>query len=386
MRLDAATLDALRPVAESHGLLRLGCVRLDDPGFEPARRRLEAYLDAGKQGEMEFLERTRALRARPEGMLEGAKSVLVALVPYRGEPGPIARYAQWADYHTEIHQRWLSFVPALEARFPGMRSLVCVDTKPLLERAAAVLAGLGSLGKNGCLIAPGLGSYVLIGALLIDLEFEGTRRTEVERETKPPSELGTVDGRSDAPSDAGDEARADASPFPDAFGVCGDCRRCLDACPTDAFDAPGDLDARACISYLTIERRGIVDPSVAEKIGERVAGCDVCQEVCPHNFSPTREARVPAQVWLSKPPGRRRDPDLVHLATLGNNQHRGFVKNTALNRIPRRALRRNAIIALGNRDAPLSAEEREALERASRDAEPSVAAAARWALDRRDAR
>ena len=153
-------LAALAEVAGRLGLLRLGAVRLDHPGFAPARAALAEYLDRGAEGEMAFMARTRAVRMDPAQMLDGARSALVALVPYAGEAGPIARYAQSADYHTQLHHRLERLAEELRARAPEVRTLICVDTKPVLERAVAVLAGLGFLGKSGCLIAPWLGSYV----------------------------------------------------------------------------------------------------------------------------------------------------------------------------------------------------------------------------------
>jgi epoxyqueuosine reductase len=158
---------------------------------------------------------------------------------------------------------------------------------------------------------------------------------------------------------------------------------CLDHCPTEAFDAPGKLDPRRCISYLTIEHRGPIPDALASRMGQRIAGCDVCQEVCPYNRSSTRDDRVPASAWLEPPPGHARVPDLARLANVGNNQHRQFVKQTALNRIPRAALRRNAILALGNGDGPASEAEAEALRVAMADPAPELAQLARWAAARR---
>lgn len=361
LRLDEATLARLRGAAEACGLLRLGVARLDDPAFEPARAALDAHLDAGHHGDMEFMARTRSVRKDPAQMLSSAQSVLVALVPYRGEAGPVARYAQSADYHTQLHRRWLEFLPALQAELPGVEHLICVDTKPLLERAAAAIAGLGFLGKSGLLIAPGLGSFVLLGAMLISAAYVG--------EDPAPAWV-----------------RERSSPWQ----ACGSCRRCLDACPTDAFVEPGVLDARRCISYLTIEARGPVPKDLQAKIGERLAGCDVCQEVCPYNHAPaqSRERRVPTDAWLPLPPGRDRSVDtarLVELVNVGNNQHRGFVKHTALNRIPRRALRRNAAIALGNADGH-GADARAALERAAASEDEVLKETALTALELREAK
>jgi epoxyqueuosine reductase len=350
--LTEADLEALGEVAERLGLLGLGAVDLAHPGFAPARAALQRYLERGAEGEMQFIRRTAEVRADPSAMLPGARSALVALVPYAGEPGPVARYAQSTDYHTELHRRLQRLAEAVHARDPEIATLICVDTKPVLERAVAVLAGLGFLGKNGCLINPGLGSYVVIGVLLTTARWIGDDRAPAER----------------TPWDA-----------------CGSCRLCLDACPTDAFEQPGVMDPRRCISYLTIEHRGPIAEQLAERMGERVAGCDVCQEVCPYNRSHARQARIPLAAWLPPPPGRLRTPELERLANIGNSQHRQFVKHTPLTRIPRKALRRNAILALGNRAGPPSASELEALRTAATDPSPELAELARWAAARRGA-
>jgi epoxyqueuosine reductase len=347
--LDPASLQALEGVAQEHGLARLGAVALDHPGFSPARVALDEFLARGLAGEMAFLPRSAAIRREPARMLPEARSILVALVPYDGEPGPIARYAQHADYHTIVHRRLLRVERALLDRIPDARTLVCVDTKPILERTAAVLAGLGFLGKNGCLIAPGLGSYVLIGCILTTAQWTGANAST----SNPP------------------------------WDACGSCRACLDACPTQAFDSPGRLDPRRCISYLTIEHRGSIEDILADRFGDRIAGCDACQEACPYNRSSARTERVPAGSGLPAPPGPRRDVDLARLATLGNNQHRSFVRGTPLDRIPRRAFRRNALLALGNAAGPVGADERAAIERGLLDGDAQVRAAAERARRRR---
>ena len=350
--LSAAVLERLAAAAEGLGLLRLGAVGLDDPGFVRARAALGRFLAAGKAGDMDFLPRTAAVRDDPAAMLPGARSLLVAAVPYSGEAGPVARYARSVDYHTVIHRRLLALEAALHAELPGVRSLVCVDTKPVLERSAAALAGLGFLGKHGCLIVPGLGSYVLLGEILCTATCPKDHSNKNRR--APP----------DPPWDA-----------------CGACTRCLDACPTAAFDAPGDLDPRRCLSYLTIEHRGQVAADMAEKFGERLAGCDTCQEVCPYNAGLTRESRVPAHAWL--PPAPRPTPGVTAMATLGAAQYRGVTRHTALRRIPHRLMRRNALLALGSRITPPDAEERHALATGLLDPDPRVHEAARWALHHR---
>jgi epoxyqueuosine reductase len=347
--LSKVLLADLAAHAESVGLLRLGAVDLAHPGFLAAGLALERFLDAGKAGDMDFLPRTRAVRQDPAQMLPGARSALIAAVPYTGDPGPVARYARGLDYHTVVHQRLISVERRLHALLPGVASLICVDTKPLLERSAAALAGLGFLGKHGCLIVPGLGSYVLLGAILC---------TAIHPEiAAPPTGL---------PWDA-----------------CGSCTRCLDACPTAAFDGPGDLDPRRCISYLTIEHRGPVPDDLAARMGERIAGCDVCQEVCPYNASATRDRRVPATAWID--PAPRPIPDLEGMAAISPSQYRALVRHMALRRIPRRHMRRNALLALGNREGAPEPRELGALALGLIDKDPQVVAAAERAARRRGA-
>jgi epoxyqueuosine reductase len=344
--LGDAELVELAAVAESAGLLRLGIVRLDHPGFAEARAALDRYLALGRHGEMDFLARTAGIRRDPARMLDGAASLLVAAVPYRGEPGAIARYAQSSDYHTVVHERLEHVVAALDRLAPESRSIICVDTKPVLERAAAALAGLGFIGKHGCVIVPGLGSWVLLGCVLTTAQWRGAT----------PSHEGV------------------------RWDACGSCTRCLDACPTQAFVAPGQLDPRRCISYLTIEHRGAIAEDLASAIGERLAGCDVCQEVCPYNAAPDRDARVPAAAWIAPPPRGPRAADPWRLVDIGSATYRAWVKNTAVRRIPRRSMRRNALIVIGNRDAAFDDEQRARVAALADDADPQIAAAARRAL------
>ncbi len=352
IRLSPSDLRGIARVAEENGLLRLGIVRLNHPGFAPARRALDDFLDQGKAGEMEFMVRTRDVRKHPEQMLEGAASMFVALAPYGGEPGPIARYARGPDYHTVLYERLQAVEEYLHTHFSGIQTLICVDTRPVLERAAAMLAGLGFLGKHGCLISPGLGSYVMLGGMLTTATY------------------------------AGPDAPVDHHQAP--WDACGTCTRCLDACPTQAFDAPGDLDPRRCLSYLTIEHRGPVPEHLSAALGERVVGCDVCQEVCPYNQSLHRKSRVSDASWLHPwPDAPERDPDPVRLATIRSGAHRRLCRDSALRRIPRRALRRNALLALGCRTTPPTEAEKKSLSTCLKDPEPLIYEAAKWATTQR---
>jgi epoxyqueuosine reductase len=356
--LDDPGFQRLVAHADGLGLLRLGIVRLDHPGFQPAREELARFLTQGKAGVMGYIERGRSAREDPGRLLAGARSVLIAAVPYRGELGAIARYAQAADYHTELHRRFEVLSNQLTEMLPGVATRVCVDTKPLLERSVAVLAGLGFIGKQGSLIVPGLGTHVLLGAMLTTAEWVGPDRAH-------PQVAERLAGRGEL------------------WDACGTCTACLEVCPTDAFDGPGQLDPRRCISYLTLEYRGEIPEALAARMGRWIAGCDDCQDACPYNRSEQRDAKVAEHVWIPKPPGRPRVVDLPALANVGNNQHRVFVRHTALNRIPRRALRRNALIALANGIGPLDARGREALLRAMEDPDDGLRRLARWAAQRR---
>lgn len=366
--LTPALLAELAAHAESVGLLRLGAVDLRHPGFAPAHAALDRFLAAGKAGEMDFLVRTREVRKHPEQMLPGARTLLVAAVPYTGEPGPVARYARTRDYHTVIHQRLIALERQLHALLPGVATLICVDTKPVLERSAAALAGLGFLGKHGCLIVPGLGSYVLLGEILCTAEYQTTTTPDLR---SADYQATTTPG-----------LRSVKYPTPGLpWDACGACTRCLDACPTAAFDGPGDLDPRRCISYLTIEHRGSVPDHLADRLGERVAGCDVCQEVCPYNASSARDRRVPAIAWID--PAPRPLADVDELAAISPSQYRAQVRHLAVRRIPRRQMRRNALLALGNRSAEVGPRELHAVALGLLDPDPQIAAAARRAGERR---
>lgn len=220
------------------------------------REFLAQWLVAGHAAQMSYMAEHEAQRGDPQLLLEGAKSVVCLLVDYRdgADPGPepaphaggkVARYARGRDYHIVVKKRLRKLGQALEVAAPGARWKPCVDSVPLLERAYAWRAGLGFFGKNTLLLRPGTGSYTLLAELLVDVEL-------------PPDEPGE--------------------------GTCGRCTRCLDACPTDAFPAPFQLDAARCISYWSIEHRGPL-PEGADLHGWAF-GCDICQEVCPYNHGP----------------------------------------------------------------------------------------------------
>jgi epoxyqueuosine reductase len=331
--------DAIRDAALALGFARVGFCPVEP--FADAGTALEGWLAAGRHGDMAFMAGEG--RADPGALLPGARTLVVVALPYaRGLPdeghvgagpasagldgserragrelplvGRVARYARGADYHGVMKER-LRLLADRCAELAGrpVHARPCVDTAPLLEREAARRAGIGFSAKNTMSIAPGLGSYVLLGELLVDLELR-------------PSE-------------------------PIAAG-CGSCRACLDACPTRAFVDAYTLDARRCISYLTIELKGAVPRELRAAIGTWVFGCDLCQEVCPFNRSSRPR---PLDAGLAEKPSLDAI-ELVGLLELTSSGYRRLVRKRAIGRVNRVQLQRNAAIALGNTRSPSAIE------------------------------
>lgn len=313
------------------------------PAVTPAGlHRFHAWLDAGHAGQMHYLAARREAYSHPRHVLDGARSLVMLGMPYRtAEPaacqsgqGRISRYA-WgaADYHDLIHDRLGELGRWLTAQVPGVSVRGVVDTAPLLEREFARLAGLGWIGKNTMLIHRDAGSWFFLAALLTDLELD----------YDPPHEA----------------------------EYCGTCRACLDACPTQALVEPYVLDATRCISYLTIELREMVPPSLRAGLGDWIFGCDLCQEVCPWN------RRAPHSGEAAFAPAAGGNPALLaELLALTDDEFRQRFRRTPLWRAKRRGLLRNAAIAAGNqRDPALAA----ALARGQQDTDPLVREACAWA-------
>ncbi len=315
---------------------------------------LREWLARGYAGEMHYLERRVEERVDPRRVLDGAASVLAVGLVYdpgaspRSEPetGSVARYAGGDDYHDVMLDRLRALEAGLEALAGRpLRARAYVDTGPVMERVFAAYAGLGWIGKNTCLIHPALGSYLFLGVLLTDLEMAADARE------------------------------------PDH---CGSCRACLDACPTQAFAAPYELDATRCISYWTIEARSAIPEALRASHGDWVFGCDVCQEVCPWNQRRARDvppdlaglrARLtPRPEWVR--------PSLAWILQLSETDWRASTRGTALRRAKYRGLIRNALVAAGN-----SGERslRPAVERFADGSDPLLAEHARWALARLEA-
>lgn len=329
----------------------LGFVRAAVVPIEPPRRHAlyTSWLAAGHAGEMAYLATPehRTQREDLRTLLGGARALVVVALAYaKHDPvvpvgrlrGRIARYARGEDYHLVMRDKLVDLADRLAALLGRpVASRPCVDSAPVLEREWAERGGLGFVAKNTMLIAPGAGSYLVLGELLVDVELAPT-----------------------APV---------APPRP----RCGACRACLDACPTRAFVDAYVLDARRCISYLTIENHGPIPRELRASVGTWVFGCDVCQEVCPFNAGDGE----PHDPLLSPRTGEHALPDLVVLASKGANQLRQFVKRTALRRIPREVLLRNVAVALGNTGDAAAIP---ALVALLRESSPLVRAHAVWAL------
>src|SRR5262245_54393644 len=288
----------LREEARREGFSRIGFAAAGAPArFD----RFERWIREGRHAGMSYLARTRETRSSPGRLLARARSVVCLAAPHESRPlvasdgSSIARYAAGSDYHGTLRKRADRVARAALDRLGPFRFRVCVDSTPLAERSFAAQAGLGWIGKNGCLIDPEAGSYLLLAEILTDLDL-------------PP-----------------DEPVAER---------CGSCVRCLEACPTRAFVEPGVLDSRRCLAYWTIEHRGPIPDDVKAEIGDHVFGCDICQEVCPWNgpIGEPAERRIPTRrEWLAMGPGQwRRDWGA-----------------TALNRSGRRGIQRNAAASAG---------------------------------------
>ena len=289
------------------------------PAPSQHERELRDWLAAGKHGEMRYLAEHTAERLDPRLMVPGIRSIIcvadryhdgadAAEVPAAGSSprGRIARYARGDDYHLVMKKRLHILADELAAEFPAETFRACVDTAPVMEREIAQQAGLGAVGKHTLLIEPAMGSWLLLGELMTTLALT-------------PSE-------------------------PCVEDPCGTCTRCIDACPTDAITA-WTVDATRCISYLTIEHRSAIDVSLHDGMGDWIFGCDVCQEVCPHN-QPTERSRAAA----TNPAYAARHDDFDLLEVLGwdaQARSAAFI-GSAMKRAKLAMMKRNAIIAAGN--------------------------------------
>lgn len=327
--------------AKSLGFERFG-VTSAFPAEQPSTY-LKSWLDRGCAGEMDYLRRDPNKRSAPVAHLPGAQSVIALAASYwTGESsrpdweGKVASYARGKDYHSVLRKRLDSFVRYAESLAPDAEFRTFLDTGPLLEKHFAQQAGLGFMGKNTMLITKGLGSWVFLAHVVTTIVL---------------------------PSDAPD------------LRSCGDCRLCIDACPTQAITAPYSLDPRRCISYLTIELKSAVPIDLRDKVAGWLFGCDICQDVCPHN---TRVPKSPIEAF------RPRESGLVSLRELLNisdpQTFERLFEGSPLKRPGLEGLQRNACLAavsLGRQDLiePIT-------RLASRSISPALRETASWAVHR----
>lgn len=344
-----AARERIAAEARRLGFEAVGFARADVPLDEDFDR-YEAFVAEGKHGEMAWLGDNREARRRLDGehILAGARTVVCLARRYAGEERDdvpetarhIARYARGRDYHNGMRRKLRKLAAFVRSLGEDVRARPLCDTEPILERAWAARAGLGFVGKNGLLIMPGVGSFVLLGEVVTTLEIEP-----------------------DAP----------------VTERCGSCTRCLDACPTGAFDAPWVLDPRRCVSYLTIELRGPMAEELRAGVGGNLFGCDDCQTVCPFNASRGRRA-VSAVDPMFDPDPRWDGVSVEDLLSIDEDGFAALRQGSPVGRPRRAGLARNAAVVLGNRRDPSALG---ALERAVREHDSDIVRdAARWAIER----
>lgn len=337
----AARADFARQHALSLGFDAVGIARADE-AWEAAAR-LEAFVEAGRHGSMDWMETTLARRRTPVSMWAGAKSAITVALNYgpdhdpmdtlaQREVGNISVYARGKDYHDTLKSRLKQLARDFVAK-TGAEVKVFVDTAPLMEKPLAAKAGLGWQGKHTNLVSRELGSWFFLGVMLTDAEL------------------------------VPDDPETDH---------CGSCRNCLDICPTRAFPAPYQLDARRCISYLTIEHKGPIPLEFRAAMGNRIYGCDDCLAVCPWNkfASAAREVAFHARAELKV-------PGLDELAALDDAAFRDVFSGSPIKRIGRDRFVRNVCIAIGNSGAARFVPLLEAL---VQDPSALVRGASVWAL------
>jgi len=328
----------IRQEALRLGFFKVGIARA---GPLPHEEHFTSWLREGFHGEMRYMERQAPKRRDPSLILANAQSLLVLALNYHTEDalsdaplkGKISRYAWGHDYHTIVKNRLERLLDFIRSQEPSAHGLCYVDTGPIMEKVWGAQTSLGWIGKHTNLIAREQGSWFFIGVILLDIELEYDRREK---------------------------------------DFCGKCSRCIKACPTGAIVAPYVVDARLCISYLTIELRGPIPRSLRPLIGNRIFGCDDCQEVCPWNrfavATPAKEF-TPIEGNLM--------PDLVPLAHIASEQFDNRFKGSPIRRATHDGFVRNVVVALGNSGM---SEAVPTLEGALRDASPMVRAHAAWAL------
>jgi epoxyqueuosine reductase len=340
------TAEAVKRQAKACGFDLCGIAPAAD---HPELRRFEAWLEAGHAGEMGYLARSAERRRDVRNVVPSARSVIVFGSIYNTDrpysidqedarQAALSRYAWGDDYHIVLGERLERMLEWLRAGAgPGLEARAYVDTGPVQERVYAQYAGLGWIGKNTCLISPGVGSWIFLSEIICNLALA-----------------------------------------PDRPGLdqCGSCTLCLDACPTGAFVEPRVLDARRCLSYLTIELKGAIPPEQRAAVGAHAYGCDICQEVCPYNMA----ADVSGEpAW--QPRAALDGASLLDLWRRSDDELRAALKNSAMKRAGVRRFRRNLAVALGNSgDASAAAALEAPPEGTARD--DLVREHAAWAIER----
>ena len=334
----------LRAYADQAGFAAMGVCRPD--AVPQSAARLKAFVDAGYHGQMGWMAERMHWRGDPAALWPAARSVIMLAEPYTPDHDPrdilahrdraaISVYAQNRDYHDIVKKRLKNVGRWLLEQAPGEEIKVFVDTAPVMEKPLGQAAGLGWQGKHTNLVGRELGSWFFLGSIFTTLDLE-----------------------------------------PDTPEVdhCGRCTACLDACPTNAFPAPYQLDARRCISYLTIEHSGPVDPALRPLLGNRIYGCDDCLAACPWNkfAADAREIRYAAREDL-------RAAHLGDLALLDDAQFRTMFSGNPIKRIGRNRFVRNVLYAIGNAGEPSLID---VAQRLADDPDATVAEAAHWAIER----
>ena len=338
------------------------CQRALELGFDDCRfttatapdhaAKFERWLADSRHGEMAYLQRNAHKRVDPQQVLAGAKSIITLAVSYAGNTRPetrnpesetpnpvtgiVARYARYTDYHDVLKKPLADLTSFIDALGPaGTHSLWYVDTGPLLERDLAQRAGLGFVGKHTNLINRSLGNWFFLAEIITTLELD---------------------------PDAPEKNR------------CGNCTRCITACPTRAITAPFELDARKCISYLTIELKGSIPEQLRPAIGNRIYGCDDCLAACPWT-----KFAMEGQLMKQYSRADLAQPDLLELLALDDARFKQRFAGTPMLRTKRRGILRNVCVALGNVGNGSSLP---ALEKAMQDSEPLIREHATWAISR----
>jgi epoxyqueuosine reductase len=346
---DEALARTIKNLARQMGF---GAAGIAAAGPVPHAEAFGVWLDRDCLAGMDYMRRNLPERLCPSKLMPGARSVICLAASYapptqadravrqahRPEPrrgdGLVARYARGEDYHRLLRRRCLALMAAIRQIEPTFVSRVFVDSAPVMERSLAASAGVGWIGRNGCLFVEGAGSYCVLAEIFCNLPL-------------PP----------DGP----------------ASNRCGDCRACLAACPTGALCEDGLVDARQCVSYLTIEHRGAIDPQFWPRMGVRLFGCDACQEVCPHNRD--LPAGDPELTGSGPPLG---GADLAEVLAWGEADWRQATAGSATRRATHDMLLRNAILAAGNSgDGQLVSRLR-----ALQSSDPRQGELVRWALAR----